>query len=365
MIDRIVTYKDLLKLIDKLAQDRQLIGPVARSEPECDPPTRFFYEPVARAEQLDLGFTYSVYSPKRFLFPSTETLFRFERNEDGFTTTTDIDAKPRVLVGVHPCDLHAIRLLDHVFSADERDEHYLTRREQTLIIGLDCAKPCIDGIFCRDMDTNHAESGYDAMLYPLDQPTNGDGTPADEARYAVVFGSDAGRDWLLEKQAAPHSRVANAQDERDLDEYQQRKQASFPFALKTRIGDLPDLLERSYDSLLWEATARRCYSCGSCNLTCPTCYCFDIQDENDLPLSEGSRIRTWDGCQLHDFALVAGDHNFRPKAAQRLRHRIYRKGMWVRQRTNLPGCVGCARCDRACTAKINSVDIYNQLTEEG
>jgi hypothetical protein len=115
---------------------------------------------------------------------------------------------------------------------------------------------------------------------------------------------------------------------------------------------------------LWEATARRCYSCASCNLSCPTCYCFDVEDELDMTLAAGARRRTWDGCQLKNFAVVAGNHNFRAKAASRLRHRIYRKALWIEQRSRAPGCVGCARCDRACTAKINSVEIYNQLAEE-
>jgi len=79
--------------------------------------------------------------------------------------------------------------------------------------------------------------------------------------------------------------------------------------------------------------------------------------------SRSLACRTWDGCQLKTFAVVAGAHNFRSKTASRLRHRIYRKGKWVKEREGIPGCVGCARCDRACTAKISSVEIYNQLAE--
>ena len=50
---------------------------------------------------------------------------------------------------------------------------------------------------------------------------------------------------------------------------------------------MADLLAKSYDSLLWQATAARCYSCGSCNLVCPTCYCFEMVEQNDLPPSSG------------------------------------------------------------------------------
>jgi len=262
---------------------------------------------------------------------------------------------------VHPCDIHAIRLLDRVFSENEQDQHYLARRANTLVVGVDCPRPCTDGVFCRDMNANEAAEGFDVMLYPLDQSGGAGGEGAGEARFGVVFGTEAGREWLLYSRRCA---VPTAADERTFEHYQASKAAAFPNQLRTRLDDIPALLQRSYDSLLWEATSRRCYSCGSCNLSCPTCYCFDIHDETELGSDAGSRKREWDGCHLPNFALVAGDHNFRAKAASRLRHRIFRKGTWVRERSGLSGCVGCARCDRACTAKINSVEIYNQLAEE-
>jgi hypothetical protein len=304
-----------------------------------------------------LSFTYCVFSPKRFLFPPTETLFTFERARTEFSLAPTLDYSPLALVGVHPCDVNAIRLLDHVFSDEHRDEHYLARRESTLIVGVDCPAPCTEGVFCKDMGGNSADEGFDVMLYPLAAGDNGGG----DRRYGVVFGSEEGREWLLySHRCVPPS----AADERAIEEYRRAKDAAVADALTAGGDELPDLLGRSYDSLLWEATARRCYSCGSCNLSCPTCYCFNMYDDLDIGLNSGRRQREWDGCHLPDFALVAGDHNFRPKAASRLRHRIYRKAKWIRERTGLPGCVGCARCARACTAKINCVEIYNQLAEE-
>jgi hypothetical protein len=356
MLDSIIRHSDLITLVDELGHARRIVGPVARSVPECDPPVRYFYEQVEHSGDLELGFTYCVFSPKQFLLPATETLFTFSRDREGFSAQPDFAQEPTALVGVHPCDVNAIRLLDHVFSADQRDEHYLARRHSTLIVGVDCPRPCTTGIFCKDMDANSADDGFDVMLYPLGQADDGD-----ERSYGVAFGTERGREWLLYSRRC---KTPTAAERRAFDEYQQQKNAAFTAALTTGGADLPGLLGRSYDSLLWEATARRCYSCGSCNLSCPTCYCFDMNDDLDVGLHSGRRQREWDGCQLPEFALVAGPHNFRPKAASRLRHRIYRKGKWIRERTGLAGCVGCARCDRACTAKISSVEIYNQLAEE-
>jgi len=358
MLDRIITHSDLRALVDELARKRRIFGPVARSVPEADPPVRYFYEEMDSAEDLDLGFTYCVYSPKRFLMPPVETLFTFAKQEGRFTTAAMADDRPSAIVGVHPCDLHAIRLLDTVFSKNHRDEHYLSRRANTLLVGVDCATPCTEGVFCKDTGTNEAQEGCDVMLYPL---SGQDSEAEDQGRYGVVFGTTEGREWLLYSRRCS---VPSAADERMFEQYQAAKTAAFPRQLKTPFEEMPELLRRSYDSLLWEATGRRCYSCGSCNLSCPTCYCFDIHDETELGTDSGARLRDWDGCHLPNFALVAGDHNFRPQAASRLRHRIFRKGAWIREQNEVTGCVGCARCDRACTAKINSVEIYNQLAEE-
>lgn len=348
MLERMLTQPELLELVDELALKRRIIGPVAREG-------RFFYEVVTRAAELDLAFNYCVYATRAFLFPPVETLFTFNKHENNFAAEPIIDANAMAFVGVHPCDIHAIRLLDHVFEQDHRDEHYLARRAHTMIVGIDCPRPCTEGVFCADMHANTAEDGFDVMLYPLHDA----GTP--KVVYGVLFGTTAGKEWLL---YGRRGHVPTAEDERAFEQYQREKFAAFPRMLRTPADELPVLLDHSYDSLLWEATARRCYSCGSCNLSCPTCYCFNILDETDLSGTMGRRDRTWDGCHLKGFAEVAGGHNFRPKAASRLRHRIYRKAKWIRQRTGLPGCVGCARCDRACTAKINSVEIYNQLAEE-
>lgn len=348
MLDRILSSEQLRGVVDRLMGERRVVGPVRRGD-------AFVYERVSHAEDLALGFSYCRYGPKQFLFPPTEVLFTFERTNGTFRARPVFERTPLALVGVHPCDIHAIRLLDKVFDDLHDDDHYFARRRSTLILGVDCARPCQPGVFCRDMHTNDAVDGFDLMLYPL----NGAAAKCD--RWGVVVGSEAGRGLLQQRGLGS---APKADDERALERYRADKTAAFPKTIPYDVDTLPGLLEHSYDSLLWEATARRCYSCGSCNLVCPTCYCFNMRDETALDGRQGARLREWDGCQLAGFALVAGGHNFRPKAAARLRHRVYRKGKWIRERTGLAGCVGCARCDRACTAKISIVEMYRQLAEE-
>ncbi|MCC6359644.1 MAG: 4Fe-4S dicluster domain-containing protein [Phycisphaerales bacterium] len=363
-IQAVITRDGLRERIDALAATHKLVGPVRREEPRCSPPRRWFYESVARADELDLAFDYCVYGPKATLMPPRETLLRYDAQTRRFEATAVVDAPRIAIVGVHPCDLHSIALLDDVFARDQHDRHYLDRRASALIIGVDCPSTCDSGAFCRDMGSDSASSGFDIMLYPL--PASGDGNPVgtrSAADYGVIFGTEAGRKWLA---AAENGSLRDPtfDDERRFERYLEHKATAFQKRLRVKGPELPCLLAGSYDSLVWAATALRCYSCGSCTLTCPTCYCFDIQDETELAGGKGTRERTWDSCMLRDFALVAGGHNFRSKAAQRLRHRIYRKGSWIEHRTGMSGCVGCARCTRACTAHISIVDIFNQLADE-
>ncbi|MBL8879535.1 MAG: 4Fe-4S dicluster domain-containing protein [Phycisphaerales bacterium] len=355
MWKRIVTHDELIERIDALGRERRLIGPVAREAPGCHPPLRYFYEHVTRAAQLSLDFDYCVYGPKAFVLPPRETLFRFDRSAGTFVATPIMDAQPTALVGAHPCDLHGLRLLDAVFQNDRPDEQYRARRSALFVVGIDCARPCDARATCADWGTNRVVGGCDVMLYA--DPRNC-GNNRRNAQYAVEFCSEAGRTWLGDAGRADDDAVAVSAG------YHARKDAAFTRRLSASVEQLPALVRASYDSHIWEKHAARCYSCGSCNLVCPTCYCFDIQDDCDFNGAGGSRQREWDACMLPDFAVVAGGHNFRLLAAQRLRHRVMRKAAWIQQRTGLSACVGCGRCDRACTASISLIDMLNEAAQE-
>lgn len=369
-LDCIVTREFLFERIAELGKSRTLIGPVPRSDTNGRP-TQYVYEKIENLKELALDFAYCAYSPKGVLLPARETLLRFDRVDGKFKAGTCIDDRPTAIVGVHPCDLHAIETLDAAFQDSPSDTHYQARRENTFIVGMDCARPCTDGVFCGDIGTNRAISGFDVMLYPLFDVLDASelrglkcANPDSEGRcLGVMYGTEAGRKWF---DGGPKEGyyVPEGKDIEIFDEYLDQKRDGFPRELDADWNDVPGILKRSYDSLLWKATSNRCYSCGSCNLVCPTCYCFDIQDENDLPVESGRRERTWDGCMLREFASVAGGHNFRDASANRLRHRILRKGAWIQQQTGHHGCVGCGRCDRACTAQISIKQIMNQLAEE-
>jgi ferredoxin len=178
----------------------------------------------------------------------------------------------------------------------------------------------------------------------------------------VAVGTNKGQ-ALLEKHAV--SRVATKEETGKRAEIQEKIPYMFSLnTVTTPYGELPKLLEDQAGSKLFAELAEKCFSCGSCNLVCPTCYCFDVQDDMALNLSGGERLRLWDGCLLDGFAKVATGENFRKDREERIRHRIFRKGKYIYEKYGEHGCVGCGRCASACLPDIaNPVEIFNRLKE--
>jgi ferredoxin len=251
---------------------------------------------------------------------------------------------------VHPYDVVAIGQMDKVFAQDNPDRHYAARREAATLVAVD-VQAVSANVFAGHMGTSHVEAGYDILL-----------TRVGESYLAEI------RTKKGEAIAGSLSKAPEA-DEKAL---ARRRKVWEENARRLRRHDLkaaparwPELLGKGYDHPVWEEKAKLCFSCGSCTLTCPTCYCFDVRDDVDWTLAGGQRVRTWDGCMLSDFAKVAGNHNFRKNRAERYRHRYYRKGKYVPEKVDGEiACVGCGRCITACVACIaNPVEVFNRLAE--
>lgn len=340
MLPQILSRDQVPALVKFLQQTYRVAGPVMKEKGFFD------YAVIDRPEELALDYDITIQSPKKFFFPPFDSLLKYVKNEPQDQVSITVDAPRTVLVGVHPCDIYATWLLDDVFGKNPRDPYYLTRRDRAVIIALDCLKPCDEKSFCRDTGSLYVQQGFDILLTDLGN------------RYYVEVVSDVGEnivnqsDLFLAATAKDHAAHQRAQVD---------KQSSFTFKIPYETKYLPELLEQSYDSLIWDANARRCFSCGSCNLICPTCYCFDMVDEDAMNLKEGNRVRKWDGCQLKNFAEVAGGENFRHSPGARLRHRLMRKGRYMRVIFGKSGCVGCGRCDRNCPAGISVLRTYQQI----
>jgi ferredoxin len=102
----------------------------------------------------------------------------------------------------------------------------------------------------------------------------------------------------------------------------------------------------------WEDISFACINCGTCTFSCPTCWCFDIQDE--VYGNKGVRMRNWDSCMFPIFTVHTTGHNPRDTKLARLRQRFMHKlKYFVDKYDKGIMCVGCGRCVRQCPVNID------------
>jgi NAD(P)H-flavin reductase/formate hydrogenlyase subunit 6/NADH:ubiquinone oxidoreductase subunit I len=308
---------------------------------------KYAFERVSSADDMVLDYDVTILPPTMYLFPPRETILRF-KFENGAKAEPVVDNTPRAIVGVHPYDIKAIELLDEAFITLNPDPNYIARRQNSLIIGVDNLNPSPKS-FAPSMGTHVVENGFDLMLTDIG------------GKYMVQVGTQKGADLLTkyaqisEPTAEDIARQKTVRDEMLL---------KYKLHLDVPRERIPRMLEDAYDDSYWQSRSSTCLSCGSCVMVCPTCFCFDVQDDVALNLKEGQRVRQWDGCMLADFAKVATGENFRHDKASRFRHRIYRKGKYLVERYGKVGCVGCGRCAIACLAEIASpLEAFNAIAE--
>ncbi len=345
MLPHVLKKSDLGAWVGALMAEQRVAGPVYRETAPNDGRELFGWDYLAEPSDLRLDYDVTVLGPKKFLWPPRQRLVSYRLGGDPKPEPI-LEHEPQVLFGVHPCDITAIETLDAAFSKDIPDPHYLARRADTVLVGIDCAGPCDEETsFCLDMGSLYPESGYDLML------------------------TDLGEAYFVETKTAKGQALAEAgkmkpaakADLAARQAFAQEKRGAFRTKLPFEVKYLPEILDASYDSLVWEAIARQCFSCGACNTTCPTCYCFDVYEDVAMDLTKGCRVRRYDSCQLDPFATVAGGENFREHRWSRLRHRMFRKGKFILEQTGRPGCVGCGRCERACVAHISIRETFVQI----
>jgi ferredoxin len=284
--------------------------------------------------------------PLKMLFlPEVEDLFVLDINKTGpHITPMEPIARERVILGVLGCDIASLELLDRVFLKKPVDEAYRKRREQSILIATACTgegQEC----FCTSF-------GIDPL-----HPTGAD---------AVL--ADTGETYLIKPLTGKGKRVIETLQSFLQESTEETDSGKIKEILKLKYerGDIPaDQVSKEekklWDLSIWGDLASRCLGCGVCTVLCPTCHCFDVEDEQHG--STGKRFRAWDSCMNPSFTRMASGENPRPTQRERLRQRFLHKLTYFPAKEGVPACVGCGRCIVNCPVGIKIDQVITELVK--
>ena len=310
------------------------------------------FKALSPGQAPDMDCANTRLSPRSVVYPQSEVLFTYTTDNSQpdahMMKEAPAPEKPRAALGVRPCDAYAFLLVRRNFDApDVKDTYWLRNYEATTFIGHACDRPCAT-CFCTTAGCGpYHEEGLDVLLVD------------DKDHFLAKVITDKGRAFV---QAAGWQ---EAMDVAEADMEARRKAAEGKIVSRVetdRLRDIPTLA--IYASEMWEDIAFSCINCGTCTYLCPTCWCFDIQDETHG--SQGIRMRNWDSCMFPLFTLHGSGHNPRGQKVQRVRQRFMHKLKYYVEKYDAGiQCVGCGRCVQFCPVNIDIRKICNQMNSFG
>ncbi|UEC43826.1 MAG: putative heterodisulfide reductase, iron-sulfur binding subunit [Methanothrix sp.] len=329
-----ISREDLIHLLEELSGTLEVVAPVLVGDEAAFA--------TWRGEALALDDKNPLASPVEFFLPKKEVLFRYVQYSGRYTFSED-PPKARLIFGMRPCDLLALKVIDGIFGADLSDLPYAGRRRSTIIVALNCTSPG-EGCFCRSMGSGPvAEGGYDLLLTDLGRG------------YLVEAGSPAGV-YILRA----HHRHFEEADIEDIKEKERLLALAGEKMIKRGPFPNPEKIREAIDGADWEEAGRRCLACGGCSFVCPVCHCFSVLDQG---VPDGERLRCRDSCILSGFSRMTSGANPRPDPGERLRHWYLDKFVYIPEKTGLFGCVGCGRCSRVCLGEADRWSFFREATE--
>lgn len=327
------------KLNDFLASlnEYQIWAPVQRV-------TTTIFEVIKDFQNISLDLKNQAVVSKSAVFPQTEPLFNFEIN--GPPKETDLEEKRDTIVfGIRPCDARSFNLLDPVFEKDFQDPYYLNRRNKAVLIGLACNEPFLN-CFCTSIGGNpFSQEGLDLLFIELN-----------DSLYIEVL-TEKGKK-IIDKTSSLCT-PATAEDTTQKEELAKASESKMKRQID--LNGISEKLVGIFEHPIWKHFACKCIGCGICTYSCPTCYCFDMQDE--ATTRKGRRIRIWDSCMFPEYTLHASGHNPRPTRSERLRNRIYHKFKFNIDNYGVASCVGCGRCIALCPANVDLIENLTAIKE--
>lgn len=329
-----IDKKNWAEGLERLSRTYRLFGPLEQDGFHV-------FKALGDGELPNLDVQNTRLSPRSVVYPQSEKMFEFtldEKQEDHhILKEVSKDYSLRAVFGIRPCDAKAFLLVKRNFETPEyKDPYWLKSYEATTLVGHACNGPC-STCFCTTAGCGpFHEEGLDILLVDVENYYLAKILTEKGERFIAAAGWEVEIDHPLIDQADTMKAAAEAK-------------------ITTRVStdrlkdkNTTDLFEASF----WEDVAFSCINCGTCTYVCPTCWCFDIQDET-YGLS-GIRMRNWDSCMYSLFTLHGSGHNPRDTKVQRVRQRFMHKlKYYVDRYDNGIQCVGCGRCIRFCPVNID------------
>jgi ferredoxin len=306
------------------------------------------YRTTPRSDRAAFAHSAGPQAWKRFLHPPREQIGSAVREGDEVRFSEPASLPVRyAFLGVRPCDLRGIGVLDRVLGVGS---HYAERRGRVFLVAVNCTEPS-GTCFCVSAGGGpRAEDGFDLVLTELVEPGTGPG-------YVASAGSIAGQRVLDE---LPHETAAA--------EVVARADTLIRSAADRMGRALPDvdlhaMLASTLEADRWSDVASRCLACGNCTMACPTCFCTSVNDTTDLTGEHAERWQHWASCYETDYSYLHGGP-VRPTIRSRYRQWLTHKlGTWHDQ-FGESGCVGCGRCIAWCPVGIDITEEATALAGE-
>jgi sulfhydrogenase subunit beta (sulfur reductase) len=337
MVQYLVQKASFEALFNKIKENgTTIVAPLLKNN-------KILYGVTDQFSSIQDGFVQSAQSAKDVVFPRTEKLFGYTNDKD---TVSLEDFNPAiipqvVLWGVKPCDARAMNPLKSIFNWDSKDSIFNSRMEKITIIGFSCSQ-ADESCFCTSVGGNPGSTeGSDILFTKL----------GDTGNYLAEVMTEKGK-ALADMYPEIFKTFAEPVDK-------EKFLASLPVKFDPAV--IREKLLKFFNDEMWLQQSYRCLGCGACAFVCPTCACFDIQDE--VHGKNGVRVRCWDSCGFSLFTKHTSGHNPRGVQSQRWRQRLLHKFSYMPERLSIVGCTGCGRCSRACPVDMNILEHLNSIQE--
>ena len=298
------------------------------------------------ARATGLGKGVPRHSPKEAWFPRTEPILILNRQDlEWQLEDPSLNFPPTVIFGARACDAAAMGVLAPLFGWDYHDPFFEERARNLAFVVVACKQQVDDACFCTTTGVDPAGEGLGDVL--LTELPDGD-------CLAEAYTEKGER--LLEAVPSAQRKPVPA----DLPSVEVlREAAREAVAVRFDPRRVRTALEKRFNDPLWERAARSCIGCGVCAFSCPTCHCFDIQD--DLCGCRGIRQKNWDCCSFPLFTVHTSGHNPRPDQGSRWRQRLSHKFRYYPDKFGHALCTGCGRCVRLCPAGMDMIADLKEL----